>query len=107
MDAIENSPPRPPEHVRRIYKYYQILPLNTLNGNYQILDFHRGLDDDQKTQVRAIRKVSQDAAMKIDTDGYEVENQEHTGSVATTQIFEHIKLPGMYGNCSGARYAQS
>ena len=48
----------PPESIKGIYKRYQKLTLEAIQSDPNILDFHRGLSDEQQYKVRKIDSVS-------------------------------------------------
>ncbi len=50
---------RPPESIKSVYKIYQKLSLEAVQSDPTILDFRRGLSDDQQCNVQKVESVPQ------------------------------------------------
>ena len=84
----------PPASIKGIYKRYQKLTLEAIQSDSTILDFHRGLSDDQQCKVRKIDTVSLssiDAAcahLRVDAAYKDMARS------ADVPVYETIAIPG-------------
>ena len=84
----------PPASIKCIYKRYQKLTLEAVQSDSTVLDFHRGLSDEQQSKVRKIDSVSLssiDAAcahLRVDAASKDVARS------ADVPVYETIDIPG-------------
>ena len=48
---------RPPDLIKKVYKRYQKLTLEAIQSDPTILDFRRGLTDEQQCRIRKVDSV--------------------------------------------------
>ena len=90
---------KPPDHIRNVYKKYQKMKLRDLGKDPDIIDFKRGLSDEQKRHIKVIKehKPEELAPAFRAFEGIQ-EPIDSQGSLIDSPIlvYEHSDMPGIY-----------
>lgn len=90
---------KPPVDMRKLYKKYQ-KHLKSLDDDFEIVDFRRGLTPVQQTHIKAIGCVSKERltstfnAFAQGMHPLDRGRQSTNTAISHTPIFEHQNLPG-------------
>lgn len=87
---------KPPGQIRAVYKNYQKLSPTSLASDMEIVDFERGLNDEQYIKFKEVRRIPGHLLLTAYSDFGEMQTECLSASVVDVPIFEHDDLPG---NC--------
>jgi len=90
---------RPPDHIRNVYKKYQKMKLRDLDKDPDIIDFKRGLSEEQKRHIKVIKEWKPEELTPAFRafEGIQ-EPSDSQGSLIDSPIvvYEHSDMPGIY-----------
>ena len=89
---------KPPDHIRNVYKKYQKMKLRDLDKDPDIIDFKRGLSEEQKRNIKVIKEYKPEelASAFRAFEGIQ-EPTDSQGSLIDSPIlvYEHSNMPGI------------
>lgn len=84
---------KPPESIKAVYKYFQKLPSDIMQDDPKLLDFQRGLSNEQKTSCRKIDDIlGQAVAAACFSFRHHIKQESELFS--NVPVFEHNDAPG-------------
>ena len=85
---------RPPDLIKRIYKKCQKLTLEAIQSDPVILDFRRGLTDEQQCKIRKVDSVP--SSLINDACTYLGPAERHTDAASSVDlpVYETQAVPG-------------
>ena len=85
---------RPPDSIKRFYKRYQKLTPEAIQSDAAILDFRRGLTEEQQRKVRKIGSVPPSSIDAACSNLASTEAHKDVAHSADVPVYETDALPG-------------
>ena len=88
----------PPAGLREVYKKFRSLKVDALDVDEEILDFARGLTNEQKQNIRVSQWLNQDSLKKSSATFANSQTVPHSQDAkeASNLAYEHKDLPGLF-----------
>ncbi|KZF22522.1 hypothetical protein L228DRAFT_260702 [Xylona heveae TC161] len=90
-----NAHERPPEKLRAIYKKYQKLTQAQIDADPNVIDFVRGLTPEQKSQLKIIKSIPEEALRKICSSLNEASDREKSEIIEASNNASVYELEGL------------
>ncbi|OCK86643.1 uncharacterized protein K441DRAFT_691598 [Cenococcum geophilum 1.58] len=90
---------KPPDHIRNVYKKYQKMKLRDLDKDPDIIDFKRGLLEEQKRHIKVIKEYNPEeltAAFRAFEGIQEPTNSQGGLIDPPILVYEHSHMPGLH-----------
>ena len=98
MTNSRDAHDRPPQSIKSVYKRYQKLTLEAIQKDPTILDFRRGLNDEQQCSVQKVDSVQQSFMVAACSHLGLSEAHRDTQFSAHVSVYEIEAVPGEFSN---------
>ncbi|OCL07699.1 hypothetical protein AOQ84DRAFT_54036 [Glonium stellatum] len=90
---------RPPDYIRRVYKKYQKMKPQDLDKDPDIIDFKRGLSEEQQKYIKVIKEYKPEELVPAFQafEGIQESTDSQGGLInSPVLVYEHSEMPGIY-----------
>lgn len=84
---------KPPESIKAIYKHFQKLSVDAIHEDFKLLDFQRGLNNEQWKKCREVEKIL-GQNVKAACLCLQHHRKQELGPCSDVPVFEHEDAPG-------------